>query len=166
MWCVKVLSVTFRKSLKKEGLHPPPLFLLGTAQDADRIARVLSSASWMSAIKGWKISKIRGVWGPDTELLHPGFLFVCVHAKSLQSCPTLCDPMDCSLPGSSSHGILQARILEWVAMPFSRASFQPRDGSCIFPVCWKWKSLSRVWLFATPWTLQSKEFSRPEYWSG
>ena len=37
--------------------------------------------------------------------------------KSLQSCPTLCDPMDCNLPGSSVHGILQARILEWVAMP-------------------------------------------------
>ena len=41
------------------------------------------------------------------------------YAKLLQSCPTLCDPMDCSPPGSSVHGILQARILEWVAMPFS-----------------------------------------------
>ena len=40
-------------------------------------------------------------------------------AKSLQSCPTLCDPMDCSLPGSSVHGIFQARILEWVAIAFS-----------------------------------------------
>ena len=39
-----------------------------------------------------------------------------------QSCPTLCDPMDCSLPGSSVHGILQARILEWVAISFSRGS--------------------------------------------
>ena len=39
-----------------------------------------------------------------------------------QSCPTLCDPMDCSLPGSSIHGILQARILEWVAISFSRGS--------------------------------------------
>ena len=41
-------------------------------------------------------------------------------AKSLQSCLTLCDPMDCSQPGSSVHGISQARILEWVAIPFSR----------------------------------------------
>ena len=41
-------------------------------------------------------------------------------AKSLQSCPTLCDPVDCSLPDSSVHGILQARIPEWVAIPFSR----------------------------------------------
>ena len=45
--------------------------------------------------------------------------FVCVCAKSLQSHLTLCDPMDCSLPGSSVHGILQARILEWVAVPSS-----------------------------------------------
>ena len=45
-----------------------------------------------------------------------------VHVKSLQSCPTLCDPMDCSPPGSSVHGILQARILECVALPFSRGS--------------------------------------------
>ena len=44
-----------------------------------------------------------------------------------QSCPTLCDPMDCSPPGSSVHGILQARILQWVALPSSRGSSQPRD---------------------------------------
>ena len=51
-----------------------------------------------------------------------------------QSCPTVCDPMDCSLPGSSVHGIFQARILEWVAIPFSRGSSWPRDqtwDSCI-----------------------------------
>ena len=41
--------------------------------------------------------------------------------------PTFCNPMDCGLPGSSVHGILQARILEWVAVPFSRGSFKPRD---------------------------------------
>ena len=51
----------------------------------------------------------------------------CVHAKSLQLCLTLCDAMDCSLPGSSVHGILQARMLEWIAVPFSRGSSQPRD---------------------------------------
>ena len=44
-----------------------------------------------------------------------------------QSCPTLCDPMECSLPGSSVHGILQARVLEWVAISFSRGSSRPRD---------------------------------------
>ena len=49
----------------------------------------------------------------------------CVRAESLQLCPALCHPMGCSLPGSSVHGILEARILEWGAMPFSRGSFQP-----------------------------------------
>ena len=50
-----------------------------------------------------------------------------VQAKLLQYCPTLCDPMDYSPPGSSVHGILQARTLEWVAMPSSRGSSQTRD---------------------------------------
>ena len=52
-------------------------------------------------------------------------------AESLQSCMTLCNPMDCSPLGSSVHGILQARILEWVAMPSSKRSSQPRDQTCI-----------------------------------
>ena len=82
-------------------------------------------------------------------------------AKSLQSCPTLCDPIDSSPPGSSVPGILQARTLEWVAISFSNA--------------WKGKvkvkSLSRVQLLATPWTAAyqappSMGFSRQEYWSG
>ena len=82
-------------------------------------------------------------------------------AKLLQSCPTLCDPIDGSPPGSPVPGILQARILEWVAISFSNA--------------WKWevkvKSLSHVWLLATPRTAAyqappSMGFSRQEYWSG
>ena len=55
-------------------------------------------------------------------------------AKSLQSCPTFCDPMDCSPPDSSVHGILQTKILEWVVMLSPRVSSQPRDWtpvSCI-----------------------------------
>ena len=52
---------------------------------------------------------------------------MCMHAKSLQLCPTLCDPMDCSQPGSSVHGILQARVLEQVATPSSWGSSQPRN---------------------------------------
>ena len=98
-------------------------------------------------------------------------LCLCVHhdvpaaaaaaAKSLQSCPTLCDPIDGSPPSSPVPGILQARTLEWVAISFFNA--------------WKWKvkvkSLSSVWLLATPWTVahqapQSMGFSRQEYWSG
>ena len=78
------------------------------------------------------------------------------YAKSLQLCPTLCDPIDSSPPGSPVPGILQARTLKWVAISLSNV--------------WKWKVkvklLSRVWLFATPWTIQSMDFSRPEYWCG
>ena len=86
--------------------------------------------------------------------------FICA-AKSLQSCPTLCDPIDGSPTGFPVPGILQARTLEWVAISFSNA--------------WKWKvkvkSLSRVWLLATPWTAAyqappSMGISRQEYWSG
>ena len=74
---------------------------------------------------------------------------LCVRAKSLQLCLTLCNPMDCSPPGSSVHGVLQARILEWVAMPSSSRSSQPRDQTCISraPIlgqvllwaCWGWR---------------------------
>ena len=82
-------------------------------------------------------------------------------AKSLQSCPTLCDPIDGSPPGSTIPGILQARTLEWVAISFSSA--------CKWKV--KVRSLSRVLLFTTPWTVAyqaplSMGFSRWEYWSG
>ena len=62
--------------------------------------------------------------------MHLKLLLCCLEIsvlKSLQSCLTLCDPMDYSPPASSVHGILQARILEWAAMPSSRGSFGPRD---------------------------------------
>ena len=81
-------------------------------------------------------------------------------AKSLQSCPTLCNPRDGLLPGFSVPGFLQARTLEWVAISFS--------------IAWKWKvkvkSLSRVWLLGTSWTAAyqappSMGFSRQECWS-
>ena len=84
-------------------------------------------------------------------------MYAAAAAKSLQLCPTLCDPIDGSPPGSPVPGILQARTLEWVA------------------VSWKWKvkvkSLGRVWLLAIPWTTAhqapvSLGFSRQEYWSG
>ena len=65
------------------------------------------------------------------------FLLQCMKVKSesevAQSCPTLSDPMDCSPPGASVHGIFQARILEWVAISFSRRSSQDRSGGLLFP---------------------------------
>ena len=59
--------------------------------------------------------------------MYNNIYITCMHAKSLQLCPTLCDTMDCNLPDSSVHGILQARILEWVSMPSSRGLSPPRD---------------------------------------
>ena len=96
------------------------------------------------------------------QLLNTSFIFAAAaDAKSLQSCPTLCDPIDGSPTVSPIPGILQARTLEWLAISFSNA--------------WKWKvkvkSLSRVRLFKTPGTAAyqappSMGFSRQEYWSG
>ena len=70
-------------------------------------------------------NEVKAFWSrkpAEAKYSHP----VCMHAKSLQSCPTLWDPMNCSLPGASVHGIVMARMLGWVTMPFSRGSSQPR----------------------------------------
>ena len=60
-------------------------------------------------------------------------------------CPTPCDPMHCSAPGSSVHGLLQARVLEWVAIPFSRGSSQPRDGSQVSCIAGRFFTVSASW---------------------
>ena len=121
------------------------------------------------SILAWKIpwaEKPGGLWSTrsqeshttERQSTHPA---AAAAAKSLQPCQTLCDPIDGSPPGSPVPGILQARTLDWVAISFSNA--------------WKWKvkvkSLSCVWLLATPWTAAhqappSMGFSRQEYWSG
>ena len=99
-------------------------------------------------------------WLPQDSLHSLRTLCFCAPAASLQSCPTLCNPIDGSLPGSAIPGILQARTLEWVAMSFFNV--------------WKWKvkekSLSCVRLLATPWTAAYQApltmgFSRQESWS-
>ena len=111
-----------------------------------KIKRIFTSTLWF----------LNGIW-----LLNSCFLLAAAAAKSLQSCPTLCDPIDGSPSGSAIPGILQARTLQWVAISFSNA--------------WKWKvkvkSLSRIRLLATPWTAAyqappSMGFSRQEYWTG
>ena len=88
-------------------------------------------------------------------------MYIYTTTKLLQPCPTLCDPIDGSPPGSTIPGILQAKTLEWIDISFCTA--------------WKWKVkvklLSRVRFFATPWTAAhqaplSMGFSRQENWSG
>ena len=107
-----------------------------------------------SSTIAWKIP-----WTEEPDTLQSAA--AAAAAKSIQSCPTLCDPIDGSPPGSPIPGILQARTPEWVAISFSNAE--------------KWKVkvklLSCVQLLATPWTAAyqappSMRFSRQEYWSG
>ena len=112
-------------------------------------------------LRGHKLSP-RKRWKEKLKCLGSGvFRKKAAAAKLLQSCPTLCDPTDGSPPGSSVPGILQARILEWVAISFSNA----------WKLKVKVKSLSRVRLFETPWIAAyqappSMGFSRQEYWGG
>ena len=126
----------------------------------------------LNKIKSRKASYYKGTCLPEemkVEGLHSriiwrkvtGTIYAAAAAKSLQLCLTLCNPIDGSPPGSPVPGVLQARTLEWVAISFSNA--------------WKWKvkvkSLSHIWLLATPWTVAHQAppamgFSRQEYWSG
>ena len=123
------------RNKRREEFQPLSGFLLSLGLE---VAPVSASQSWATSLHLCSFMGDLGliripVWTPPSvptwSVPHspalPGDPIV--HAKSLQSCPTLCDPTDCSPPGSSVHGILQARILEWVAMPSSRGSSRPRD---------------------------------------
>ena len=117
----------------------------------------------------WQLTRLPRPWDSPDKNAGVGchFLLQSMQAKSesevAQSCLTPSDPMDCSPPGSSVHGIFQARVLEWGAIAFSHiyVSDQIRSDQL----------LSRVRLFATPWTAAhqappSMGFSRQQYWSG
>ena len=137
---------------------------------------VMDTEAWCAAIHG--VTKSRTRLSNWTELIPAGVVSCLSHVWLLW-------PHGHSLPGSSPHGILQAKILECVAMPSSRGFSWSKDWTCLLVTSpalagrlfttsatweaqiysWKWKSLSRVQLFATPWTMQSMTFSRPEHWS-
>ena len=128
-----------------------------TPHKDSKTCRISTLKWWVPSITDamrWRQSRERTLWtqiqGTISELKISAVLFIILifkelkawefrhwakghsHARSVaQSCPTLCDPMDCSPLGSSDHGILQTRILEWVAMPSSRGSSQPRDWTWI-----------------------------------
>ena len=119
------------------------------------ITQYLSFSVWLISLS---ITSSRSIYVVANGKI--SFSFITATAKSRQSCPTLCDPIEGSPTGSPDPGILQARILEWVAISFSNA--------------WKWKVkvklLSHAWFLATPWTVAyqaplSMGFSRQEYWS-
>ena len=118
------------------GRRPKQTFLKGDIQMADKHMKRCSNCSLLYKFKSklqWGITSHGSEWpsskrlqvinaGEGVEKSEPTCtVAAAAAAKSLQSCPTLCDPMDCSLPGSRVHGILQARVLEWVAIVFSLA---------------------------------------------
>ena len=106
---------------------------------------------WCAGLQSWDVSKAVHSFWPDPGLLESPFPWftaapfslclrievftyshnLCICAQSLQLRLTLWDPVDCSPPGSSIHGVLQARALKWVAMPFTGGSSWPRDRTCI-----------------------------------
>ena len=130
----------------------------GSSQPRDQ-TQVFSIADWFFTV----LATREALWhrGNPSLNIYQYIIAAATAAKSLQSCPTLCDPIDGSPPGSPVPGILQARTLEWVAISSSSA--------------WKWKvkvkSLSRVRPSVTPWTAAhqappSMGVSRQECWSG
>ena len=152
-WCVKpvyLLGLTRKRGQSSQSAMKPS-FWSRTGAEAPNHAHLSCGPVPTTERKHTPVS-IQKVYYPSAAA---------AAAKSLQSCPTLCDPIDGSPPSSPVPGILQARTLEWVAISFSNA--------------WKWKVkvrlLSRVRLLATPWTAAyqappSMRFSRQEYWSG
>ena len=111
-----------------EWLAAPIVFLVSRQSVSDRrshwlVFYVVPHANTLE----WPSERLKKAvfWG--AYLYFPFFISLPSESEVTQSCLTLCDPVDCSPPGSSIHGILQARILEWVAISFSRGSSWPRD---------------------------------------
>ena len=118
------------------------LGLFGSGGNKHILGRMDSTSRSPFLLEFLKVTKLLLTFTTDSSTCS------CIHLKLFRvceslSCVWLCDPMDCSLPGSSVHGVLQARILEWVAIPFSRGSFWPGD--------WTWVSCI-VGRFFTIWT--------------
>ena len=140
-WATSLSLFTFMRWRRK--WQPTPVFLPGESQGWGSLVacRLWGHKSW-TRLKRLSTHAYRPGYGL------PWYMFlwqlkrllgeaVCVRAKLLQSCLTLCNPMDCSPPSSSVHGILQARMLEWVAMPFSRSNLIILDSvSWFFCCCW------------------------------
>ena len=163
--CQAFLSITNSQSLLKfmsiESMMPSNRLILCHPGKGQGFPGVGPLPSFWSLMVGLRTVMAQvGVAVYFADVLWWVYAMLC-YAKSLQLCPTLCDPIDSSPPGFPVPGILQGRTLEWVAISFSNA--------------WKWKVkvklLSRVRPSATPWTAAfqappSMGFSRQEYWSG
>ena len=181
-WSIFTAS-SFRMWNHSTGISSPPLVLFMVMLPRAHLtlhsrmsgSRWVTTASWLSgsrrfflygsSVYSCHLFLIASAFFLGPYSYWPFFAHLCMKcslaAKLLQLCPTLCDPIDSSQPGSPVPGILQARTLEWVPIAFSNA--------------WRWKNnvklLSRVRLLVTPWTAAhqaplSMGFSRLEYWSG
>ena len=133
----------------------------GMANHSSILAWRMPMTEEPGGLQSMGLQRVRHDWATKHSTAYMYAAAAAAAAKSLQSCPTLCNPPDGSPAGSPVPGILKARTLEWVAIFFSNA--------------WKWKlkvkSLSPVWLFPTTWTAAhqappSMGFPRQEYWSG
>ena len=161
--CSSLIAWSFRILNSSARIPSPPLALLvAVLPKAHLTSHSTMSGSESETTPSWLSQSWRPFLYSFSVCSHHLFLISFYYAaKSLQSCPTLCGPIDGSPPGSPIPGILQARTLEWVAISFSNAG--------------KWKvkvkSFSHVRLLATPWTAAyqaplSMGLSRQEYWSG
>ena len=162
------LSAHFTSNVSAVGVIPPLLLLLGQLRHRSGSLFKITSWNWDLSFSEIPVSLNLSENGSS-------------HCWTSQSCPTLLWPHRlCRPPGSSIHGTFQAIKLKCVAISSSKGSCSPRDQTHIshwqansLPLShqggpsshWKWKLLIRVQLFATPWTIQFMEFSRPECWS-
>ena len=126
-------KVPQRKNKKKKMTHPFCLWYHLFVLYVWLSISALQTGSSVSFSRFHICALIYDIFLPLSDLFHSvrptvsRSICACAHDKSLQSCPTLCDTMDCTPPASSICGILQARILEWVTVTSSRGSSQPRD---------------------------------------
>ena len=115
--------------------------VFSTAPNTQRDSKLSREEKGEGGNRGYLVEKRESKWGERNQasnhtpkwkgVLKIRVLKVKSENEVVQSCPNLCDPMDCSVLGSSIHGIFQARILEWVAISFARRSFQPRDWTLV-----------------------------------
>ena len=113
------------------------LHTVGRAERAkvSEVTATNASSQWHQS--GWTSPMYLGLWSPampspgSWQAVLENNTFSYCSCLVIKSCPTLCDPMDCSSPGSSVLGIRQARILEWIIISFSRGSSQPKNRNCV-----------------------------------
>ena len=160
---VKYLRMVFYEADSSGSVDSDKYTKRNNRSENSLVVQWLGLCTFTAELKPWSGRELRScklwAWPKKRELWIVAA--AAAAAKSLQSCPTLCDPRDGSRPGSPVPGILQARTLEWAAISLSNAWKRKVKG----------KSLSRVRLSATPWTAAyqappSMGFSKQEYWSG